>query len=167
MRLWMKWEMQDINAMLEAIDTKSELEGKRFSILQRRQTKQRELDKLKSGKNTLKTVFKSQNSIVNSITNLTREIQNIDKELECYDMYIRTLVLQINYAAIPYFKKDKVGLYNDLINTYSQHHINNSQVISQCFAKVMELNTMLNTPQEITDPQPSKALVEKIEVPYD
>jgi acyl-[acyl carrier protein]--UDP-N-acetylglucosamine O-acyltransferase len=74
MRLWMKWEMQDINAMMEAIDTKSELEGKRFSILQRRQTKQRELDKLKSGKNTLKTVFKSQNSIVNSITNLTREI---------------------------------------------------------------------------------------------
>ena len=165
MRLWMKWEMQDINAMLEAIETKSELEGKRFSILQRRQTKQRELDKLKSGKNTLKTVFKSQNSIVNSITNLTREIQNIDKELECYDMYIRTLVLQINYAAIPYFKKDKVGLYNDLINTYSQHHINNSQVISQCFAKVMELNTMLNTPQEITDPQPSMALGEKIEVP--
>jgi len=159
--------MQDISAMLEAIDTKSELEGKRFSILQRRQTKQRELDKLKSGKNTLKTVFKSQNSIVNSITNLTREIQNTDKELECYDMYIRTLVLQINYAAIPYFKKDKVGLYNDLINTYSQHHINNSQVISQCFAKVMELNTMLNTPQEITDPQPSKALVEKIEVPSD
>jgi hypothetical protein len=36
MRLWMKWEMQDINAMLEAIETKSELEGKRFSILQRR-----------------------------------------------------------------------------------------------------------------------------------
>lgn len=74
MKLWMKWEMQDMNAMLEAIDTKSELEGKRFSILQRRQTKQRDLDKLKSGKSTLKTVFKSQNSIVNSITNLTREI---------------------------------------------------------------------------------------------
>jgi hypothetical protein len=59
MKLWLKWEMNDINAMLEAIDTKSELEGKRFSILQRRQNKQKELDKLKSGKNTIKTVFKS------------------------------------------------------------------------------------------------------------
>jgi hypothetical protein len=29
----------------------------------------------------------------------------------------------------------------------------------------MELNSMLNSPQEITDPQPSKALVEKIDVP--
>lgn len=93
MKLWLKWEMSDINAMLESIDAKSELEGKRFSILQRRQTKQKELDKLKSGKNTLKTVFKSQNSIVNTITNLTREIQTIDKEIECYDVYIRTLVL--------------------------------------------------------------------------
>lgn len=165
MKLWLKWEMADTAAMLEAIDIKSELEGKRFSILQKRQTKQKELDKLKSGKNTLKTVFKSQNSIVNSITNLTREIQTIDKEIECYDVYIRTIVLQINYAAIPYFKKDKVGLYNDLINTYSQHHINNCQVISQCFAKIMELNSMLNSPQEITDPQPAQALVEKIDVP--
>ena len=130
MKLWMKWEISDISAMLEAIETKSELEGKSFSILQRRQTKQKELDKLKSGKNTIKTVFKSQNSIVNSITNLTREIATIDKEIECYDVYIRTLVLQISYAAIPYFKKDKVTLYNDLITTYSQYHINNSQVIS-------------------------------------
>lgn len=36
MKLWLKWEMQDINAMLEAIEAKSELEGKRFSILQRK-----------------------------------------------------------------------------------------------------------------------------------
>ena len=88
----------------------------------------------------MKTLFKSQNSIVNSITNLTREIQNSEKEIECYDIYIKTLAVQINHAAIPYFKKDKIGLYNDLINTYSQHYINNSQLISQCFAKIMELN---------------------------
>jgi len=78
----------------------------------------------------MKTLFKSQNSIVNTITNLTREIQGIEREVECYDMYIRTIALQINHAAIPYFKKDKVTLYNDLINTYSQHYINNSQLIS-------------------------------------
>lgn len=78
----------------------------------------------------MKTLFKSQNSIVNTITNLTREIQGIEREVECYDMYIRTIALQINHAAIPYFKKDKVTLYNDLINTYSHHYINNSQLIS-------------------------------------
>ena len=126
MRLWLKWESLDINAMLEAIETKSDLEGRRFSLNQRKQQKQRELDKLKSGKSSMKTMFKSQNSIVNSITNLTRDIANTEKEIECYDIYIKTLIIQINHAAIPYFKKDKVGLYNDLINTYSESYINNS-----------------------------------------
>jgi hypothetical protein len=126
MRLWLKWESLDINAMLEAIETKSDLEGRRFSLNQRKQQKQRELDKLKSGKSSMKTMFKSQNSIVNSITNLTREIANTEKEIECYDIYIKTLIIQINHAAVPYFKKDKVGLYNDLINTYSESYINNS-----------------------------------------
>lgn len=126
MRLWLKWESLDIAAMLEAIETKSELEGRRFSLNQRKQQKQRELDKLKSGKSSMKTMFKSQNSIVNTITNLTREIASSEKEIECYDIYIKTLIIQINHAAVPYFKKDKVGLYNDLINTYSESYINNS-----------------------------------------
>jgi len=126
MRLLLNLESLDIAAMLEAIETKSDLEGKRFSLNQRKQQKQRELDKLKSGKSSMKTMFKSQNSIVNSITNLTREIANTEKEIECYDIYIKTLIIQINHAAIPYFKKDKVGLYNDLINTYSESYINNS-----------------------------------------
>ena len=152
----------DITAMMEAVEAKSELDGKRLSIMQRKQSKVKELEKLKTGKSSIKTMFKSQNSIVNSITNLTREIQQTEKEVECYDIYIKTLTLQINHAAIPYFKKDKVSLYNDLINTYSQHYINNSQQISQCFAKIMELNSMIN-PDLIIDEQPSTRLVSTLE----
>lgn len=162
MRLWLKWESLDIAAMLEAIEMKSELESRRFSINLRKQQKQKELDKLKSGKSTMKTMFKSQNSIVNSITNLTREIASQEKEIECYDIYIKTLVIQINHAAIPYFKKDKIGLYNDLINTYSESYINNSQLVSQCFAKIMELNQQINA-EQIVDEQPTTKVVSPIE----
>ena len=162
MKLWLKWETMDITAMMEAVEAKSELDGKRLSIMQRKQSKVKELEKLKTGKSSIKTMFKSQNSIVNSITNLTSEIQQTEKEVECYDIYIKTLTLQINHAAIPYFKKDKVSLYNDLINTYSQHYINNSQQISQCFAKIMELNSMIN-PDLIIDEQPSTRLVSTLE----
>lgn len=119
MKLWLKWETLDIAAMMEAVDAKTDLDSKKNAILQRKANKQKELDKLKQGKGGIKTIFKSQNSIVNSITTLTREIQNIDREIECYEAYIKVLTIQINHAAIPYFKKDKVSLYNDLINTYS------------------------------------------------
>ena len=162
MKLWLKWETMDITAMMEAVEAKSELDGKRLSIMQRKQSKVKELEKLKTGKSSIKTMFKSQNSIVNSITNLTREIQQTEKEVECYDIYIKTLTLQINHAAIPYFKKDKVSLYNDLINTYSPPYLNNSQQISQCFAKIMELNSMIN-PDLIIDEQPSTRLVSTLE----
>jgi hypothetical protein len=39
MRLWLKWESLDIAAMLEAIEMKSELESRRFSINLRKQQK--------------------------------------------------------------------------------------------------------------------------------
>ena len=142
MKLWLKWETLDISAMLEAIQTKSDLEGKRYSIVQSKAKKQKDLEKLQSGKSSMKTMFRSQSAIVNSITILTRDITNAEKEIECYDAYLKTLAIQINHAAIPYFKKDKVGLYNDLVNTYAESYINNSQLISQSFARIMELNQM-------------------------
>jgi hypothetical protein len=162
MKLWLKWETLDIAAMMEAVYAKGDLDGKKNAILKKRADKQKELEKLKAGKGGFLTKFKSQNSIVNSITNLTREIQTINREIECYEAYIKVLTLQINHAAIPYFKKDKVSLYNDLINTYSQQYINNSQQISQCFAKIMELNSMIN-PELIIDDLPSTGVVQKLE----
>ena len=50
MKLWLKWETMDIQAMIEAIEARSELEGRRLQIVQRRTGKQKELDKLKAGK---------------------------------------------------------------------------------------------------------------------
>ena len=55
-------------------------------------------------------------------------------------MYLKILILQIVQAAIPYFKKDKVSVYNDFINTYSQTHINNSQAIMGVFTKLIAAN---------------------------
>lgn len=56
---------------------------------------------------------------MNKITSLTHSISDAEKQIECLDLYIKILVLQLNQAAIPYFKKDKVSIYNDLLNTYS------------------------------------------------
>ena len=56
------------------------------------------------------------------------------------DLYLKILVLQLNQAAIPYFKRDKVAIYNDLLNVYSQNHIQNSQAISECYQMIMKAN---------------------------
>lgn len=50
------------------------------------------------------------------------------------------MTLQLVQAAIPYFQKDKIAMYNDLINLYSQQQINNSQTIQACYEKIMAAN---------------------------
>lgn len=80
---------------------------------------------MNQGKSTLKTLFTSKDGKVNRITELTNKISGGEKEIECLELYLKILVLQLNQAAIPYFKRDKVSTYNDLINTYSQQHICN------------------------------------------
>lgn len=126
MKLWIRWEMLDLSAMLEAIEIKAALEMKKFKRIQKREDQQKTLEKLNHGKNTVGTIFMSKDGKVNKITALTHSISQAEREIECFDMYLKILILQINQAAIPYFKKDKISIYNDLINTYSQQHINNS-----------------------------------------
>jgi hypothetical protein len=55
-----------------------------------------------------------------------------------------------------------VGLYNDLINTYAESYINNSQLVSQCFARIMELNQMASQ-EQIVDEKPTTKVVSPIE----
>ena len=95
-------------------------------MLQKKKNYQAELEKLNLGKSTLKTLFTTKDGKVTRITELTRKLSNGEKEIECLDAYLRVIVLQINQAAIPYFKRDKIHLYNDLLSTYSKQQIINS-----------------------------------------
>ena len=95
------------------------------------------------GKTSLKTLFSSKEGKVNRITELTHKISNGDKEIECLQLYLKILVLQLNQAAIPYFKRDKIAIYNDLLNVYSQNHIQNSQAISECYQMIIKANQIL------------------------
>eukprot|EP00347_Sterkiella_histriomuscorum_P020499 403337564 len=140
MKLWLKWEMLDINALLEAIDRKTALETKKQKRLNKKESNQKDLNKLNNGKNTLKTIFLSQDSKVNKITYLTHSISEAEKQIECFDLYLKIIVLQLSQSAIPYFKKDKVSIYNDLINTYSQQQINNSHQVIACYTGIMNAN---------------------------
>ena len=77
MKLWVRWEMIDIIAFLEAVDIKAQLESKKHKRIQKKESDQKELQKLNQGKNTLKSIFQSQDQKVNKITTLTRSISDV------------------------------------------------------------------------------------------
>lgn len=140
MRLWLRWEQLDIQALLEAVEIRGQIEKNRNALQEKRVSHQKELEKLNLGGKSFKTLFSSNEGKVNRITELTHKISKGEKEIECLDLYLKILVLQLNQAAIPYFKRDKVAIYNDLLNVYSQNHIQNSQAISECYQMIMKAN---------------------------
>jgi hypothetical protein len=111
--------------------------------LQKKESYQSELDKLNVGKTSFKTLFSTKDGKVTRITELSRKITEIQKEIECLDSYLRLIVLQISQAMIPYFKKDKAILYNDLLNTLARQNINNAQVTAQCYELILKENHVL------------------------
>jgi hypothetical protein len=56
------------------------------------------------------------------------------------DVYLKMVAIQQLFVAVPFFKRDKVALYNDLVSTYSNFQINNANVISACYSKLHSMN---------------------------
>ena len=142
MRLWIKWEMMDIQAINDAVEMRSQIEQLKLSKIKKRENHQKELEQLNQGKSSLKTFFSSKEGKVNRITELTHKISNGEKEIDSLDLFLKIIVLQINQAAIPYFKRDKVAIYNDLLNVYSQQHINNAQSTTDVYNLIIKSNTV-------------------------
>ena len=140
LKLWVKWEQLDIMAMIEAIEQKGVQEALRHERNMKKVKREKELTKLSAGKNTFKSLLMSKNSKVNRITELTRKIQDSEKQLECMDVYLKMVAIQQLFVAVPFFKRDKVALYNDLVSTYSNFQINNANVISACYSKLHSMN---------------------------
>lgn len=71
---WIKEEIIDFHALVEAISQRESIEGSKSKAESKRKDAQATLDKLNAGKKTLKTFFKSASAKANEITNLTQKI---------------------------------------------------------------------------------------------
>ena len=74
MRRWLKFELLDLCAILEAIKKKNEMEKRRQTKVQQRNDEKEELFKLKEGQSTLRSLFMGKDSKINRITELTNSI---------------------------------------------------------------------------------------------
>lgn len=90
---WIKEEIIDFHALVEAISQREVIENWKQKAESKRKSSQNTLDKLNAGKKTFKTIFKSASSKANEITNLTQiiaqcsaDIENFEKSLTVVDM---------------------------------------------------------------------------------
>ena len=93
MRRWLKFEILDLEAIMEAIEAKNEMEKRQQNKVKQRNENMIDLQKLQEGKTTFSSIFMSKDSKINKITKLTNEIQSSEMDIECLGLLHKIVVL--------------------------------------------------------------------------
>ena len=95
------------------------MEKRKIAKSKQRNADMEEVRSMKDGKDTIKSFFRSKEGKINKITTLSEAITRADRDIECLDLLYKIVVLQLNQAAINFFKREKFGTYNHTINLYA------------------------------------------------
>jgi hypothetical protein len=136
-KYWVKEEIIDLHALLEAIGHKNSLESRKSKLENKIKASNSELEKLNSGKTTFKTLFKSQSGKASSITNLTTFIAQAEKDVEVYEKLIKVVTVYLHERVIPEFKERKVKGYVSSLKDFSDSESKNSNELYQCWSSVL------------------------------
>ena len=139
LKRFIRWEIMDLEAMIETLETKNQMERHKNQLEVQRTKHQVELYKLQRG-NTFFSSFQSKYSKINRITELNERIEFEDKEIDCADCLTKIVFLYLHDAAIPFFRLDKLGVYNGAINLYAMKQIQNCANIMNFYNKVIGQN---------------------------
>lgn len=93
MRRWLKFELLDLRAILQAIEKKNEMDDRRQKKIRTRDTDRQQLQNMKEGKESIRTFFMSKESKISRITELTNRIISHEKDIECLDLLHKIVVL--------------------------------------------------------------------------
>jgi len=71
MKYWVMWEMMDLKVIMRTISERAQIDMRKLKKKNSLESDRRALEKLNTGKNTIKTMFMSKDGKVSKITNLT------------------------------------------------------------------------------------------------
>lgn len=98
MRRWLKFELLDLGAMLEAIHKKNEMDKRRREKIRKRNADKIELQNYREGTTPIFSIanLRTKDSKISRITELTNRIINNEKDIECLSLLHKIVVLQLN-----------------------------------------------------------------------
>jgi hypothetical protein len=93
MRRWLNYEILDLEAILEAIDHKNEMEKRKMILIVKKNEDLTLLDNIKQGKTMVKTMFMSNNSKRDKIAYLQKTTSEAALSIECLGLLHKITVL--------------------------------------------------------------------------
>lgn len=103
--IWLKGELIDIKGIIDAINGREQVVKLQSNMMAKKRSDQAELDKLNTGKKSIKNFFKSKTTKENDMVNLQSNIELYNKDLEDYSKLVTFLTIYHGQIAIPQFKK--------------------------------------------------------------
>lgn len=132
-RNWVKGEMMELTALLEAISRKEGVESTKIKQMTKMKDDKSTVDKMSSGKFTIKGLFKSPSSKAATTQSILQNISQVEKDIANYDVIKSYLVIYLAEVAIPYFKYQKQKSYVNAMTHFSIEEVSNADKQKECW----------------------------------
>ena len=127
---WLKEEIYDMDAMLEAISSKEALDKQRTAMEAKKKSDEATLQKLNVGKKTLKTLFKSKSGKEGEKEKVQAAIEQGQRDIENLEAIVKFVTIYIAEVQIPWFKKKKEESYKEFLKNFCIEDMRNAILIS-------------------------------------
>jgi hypothetical protein len=104
MRNWVKSELMELSALIEAISRKEGVEAARSKAITKIRDRKETIDKMNTGKFTFKGLFKNNSEKANSVQSMMTQIQQLERDVKNYETIRNYLIIYLAEVAIPAFK---------------------------------------------------------------
>ena len=118
----------DLNALLECISHKEAVESKKNTSLVRVRSNKDTVDKMNTGKFTLKGLFKSQTAKASDTQTILEKISQSEKDIVNYEVIKTFLIIYLAEVAIPWFKDHKTQHYLRAMTIFCEQQLTNSAI---------------------------------------
>ncbi|EAS00357.2 PX-SNX8-Mvp1p-like protein (macronuclear) [Tetrahymena thermophila SB210] len=135
-----KYELRDAEAFEESIKEKEQLEKKRSSVQKDLKDDEEDLNKLISGKKTVKAIFSSSEE---QKKKLETKIDQFKVELKNLDNLIEIVTKIIGMVEIDRFRKEKRMTFHRVLQCVADSEICNSMDLMQYWSQVNDSSTRL------------------------
>ena len=111
MRHWLKFEILDLQALLDSIDKRALLEKRLRDCIKELRSDMGDLAAFEKGNFTLSSMFMTKEKMVLRAQKLKESIPNQEIDIMNQRVYLVLVTMQIVSAAIPFFKRGKFIQY--------------------------------------------------------
>lgn len=137
--IWIKGELLDLEGAKDALEGRDLVQKMLQELESKKKDKQTELEKMLANKTTLKSFFKSKNTIESDKVTYQQEVEQMTKEIEDYYKLINFITIYHGQMTIERFKANKTSQYMRMLNNFAVREISNAHLAATLYHQLLEL----------------------------